>query len=401
MGLDDLFWRSLVWAARKPFIVRGYPKLWAVQMDDTQPDWGFRVRDLYDPAFTGAVNPDGTGGPWKVTGYVYTENLPPGSGERTSVAADIGAGRLKVTPHSFFGAAFGDIYWNADNGALTDAQWQSNVADTLSWAQGLGGSDTLSMSRSLVPHYWDLSNNTGWDLWNRLGFRYLTSDQKPGFQRLTDYNGQERFNARPFWVYEKPPKQSPDEDYPFFFADDITIGSRAGLPAQTMFLFATQVQGIGAPRPDVTWPNDTNPFGAPWSVQQSVNQFQLYTWRLWSSQVPVQIFTHDSINYELSTASNRQTVIRNVSTWLNGEGVRHRFMDNFGDYVYARTKSRLTRSELSGGNITHVFTGNSATADGTLIETELRLYLSDDEGTAVTIPGFIGGRLITLPVGGP
>jgi hypothetical protein len=34
MGVDDLVWRSLVWAARKPFILRGYPRLWASQMDD-------------------------------------------------------------------------------------------------------------------------------------------------------------------------------------------------------------------------------------------------------------------------------------------------------------------------------------------------------------------------------
>ncbi len=400
-GVDDLFWRSLVWAARKPFIVRGYPKLWAVQMDDTTPNWGFRVRDLYDPALTGPVDPDGTGGPWKVTGFVYTQYLPPGSPERGAVRTDIGAGRLEVAPHSFFGTSFGDIYWNGDNGALTDAQWENNVNDVLAWAQGLGGSDALPLSRSLVAHYWDLSDNTGWDLWNQLGFRYLTSIQKPGFQRLSEYNGQERFNARPFWVYEKPPKLVPDENHPFFFADDVTVGSRAGLPAQNMFLFTTQVQGIGAPRPDVTWPDVDGPSGTPWSVQQSVNQFQLYTWRLWSSMAPVQVFTHDSINYELATLSNRQTVIRDVSTWLNANGVRHQFMDDFGDYVYARTKSSLSRSELTGGNITHLFTGNAATADGALIDTELQLYLGDDEGTAVAIPGFSGGRLITLPVGGP
>jgi type 1 glutamine amidotransferase len=28
MGVDDLFWRSLVWAARKPFVLRGNPRLW-------------------------------------------------------------------------------------------------------------------------------------------------------------------------------------------------------------------------------------------------------------------------------------------------------------------------------------------------------------------------------------
>jgi len=53
MVVDDLFWRSLVWAARKPFVLRGYPRLWAVQMDDTRVSWSSRVGDMYNPALTG------------------------------------------------------------------------------------------------------------------------------------------------------------------------------------------------------------------------------------------------------------------------------------------------------------------------------------------------------------
>ena len=71
MGIDDLFWRSLVWAARKPFVVRGYPRLWAVQMDDDKLGWGSRVNDLFDTNLTGQKSADGTGGPWKVTGYLF------------------------------------------------------------------------------------------------------------------------------------------------------------------------------------------------------------------------------------------------------------------------------------------------------------------------------------------
>jgi hypothetical protein len=33
-GLDDLFWRSLVWAARKPFVLRGLPPLMTMRVDD-------------------------------------------------------------------------------------------------------------------------------------------------------------------------------------------------------------------------------------------------------------------------------------------------------------------------------------------------------------------------------
>jgi BACON domain-containing protein len=400
-GVDDLFWRSVVWAARKPFAVRGYPRLWAVQMDDTTPDWGFRVRDLFDPTLTGSVQPDGIGGPWKVTGYLYALLLNPGGPERASVIADINAGQLHVSPHALEAAAYGDLYWNREPRELTDAEWLGNIDRYARWRQGLGGADTIpSISRSVVPHYWDLSDNTGADLWNQFGFRYLTTIQKPGFQRGTDYQGQERLRARPFWLYEIPRKVTLDEDQPFFFADDITVGSRAGLPAQSFFMFTTQVKGIGEHRPDVGWPDAVNETGS-WTVEQSLGQFQRTTWRLWSSFAPVQIFTHDAQNYNQSSVTDRRSVIQLLSSWLTAEGVRHRFMDELGDYVHARVKSRLTRSELDGGKLTLEFTGNAATADGGLIATELRLYLGDDEGSAVRIPGFTGGRLVTTPVGGP
>src|SRR5262249_19922070 len=68
MGIDDLFWRSLVWAARKPFILRGYPRYFAIQQDDPVDAWSTRVGDLFNTSLTGTVAADGTGGPWKVTG---------------------------------------------------------------------------------------------------------------------------------------------------------------------------------------------------------------------------------------------------------------------------------------------------------------------------------------------
>ena len=122
-GADDLFWRSLVWAARKPLVLRGYPRLWAVQMDDTFAGWGFRIRDLYDHTLTGDVMPDGTGGPWRVTGYVFLNHLSPGNTERASVIADIKAGLLKVEPHALANTACGDIYWDGPQGRqYTDAE---------------------------------------------------------------------------------------------------------------------------------------------------------------------------------------------------------------------------------------------------------------------------------------
>ena len=39
-GLDDLFWRSMVWAARKPFVMQGMPPFVTMRMDDASgPLW--------------------------------------------------------------------------------------------------------------------------------------------------------------------------------------------------------------------------------------------------------------------------------------------------------------------------------------------------------------------------
>ena len=401
-GVDDLFWRSLVWAAKKPFIIRGYPTHWAVQIDDQGQGWGFRIRDMYDSSLTEAVNPDGTGGPWKVTGYVVTDNLPAGAPERASVVNDINNGVLQISPHTFGHVSAGNLYWNGTLGSLADQQWLSNVNSLLGWKQGLGGSDTIpKFSRSLIAHWWDVTNNSGYDLWNTLGFRYVTSIQKPGFQLGEWPGGQNRLNARPFWIYEKPPRRLSDEHESLFFADDYTIGSRSGLPSQTFFLFATQIHdNPQSPRFDIIWPTSGNEaqVGYQVTVEQTVDQIQRYTWRLWSSLAPVQIFTHDLSNYALSSAADRQSVIRQVSLWLNGSSMKHVFMEELGDYIHARNKSKLVTAILSGGEITSTFTGSTATADGALIETELLMFLAEDDGTRVAIGGFTGGSTISFPV---
>ncbi len=78
--------------------------------------------------------------------------------------------------------------------------------------------------------------------------------------------------------------------------------------------------------------------------------------------------------------------------------MKHVFMEELGDYIHARNKSKLVTAILSGGEITSTFTGSTATADGALIETELLMFLAEDDGTRVAIGGFTGGSTIAFPV---
>src|SRR5579872_2092644 len=96
MGVDDLIWRSLVWAARKPFILRGYPRYWASQMDDQVAGWTQRLPMLWDTSLTGTVSAAGTGGPWKVNANAQLTNLDEGSQDRTPGIALAKSGFLKI-----------------------------------------------------------------------------------------------------------------------------------------------------------------------------------------------------------------------------------------------------------------------------------------------------------------
>lgn len=404
MGLDDIFWRSLVWAARKPFVLRGYPRFFAVQQDDNVAGWGFRVGDMYSTALTGNVQPDGTGGPWRPTGYVQTDNLDPGSDERQQVITDVQAGKLKIAPHTVTGGSGGDLYWTGETpNQLTDSQWVSNLNALQTFRNGNGPdgsangtSDVLTFSSSLVPHFWDLSNNTGADLWNTIGIRYLTEIQRPGvyYEQVPQKGPAQRLALRPFRIYELPPTYgNPAERWPIYYADDITVGSRPGQQSQTFFSFCTQLLGFTYPSFDAVWPRSVDgiTFGT------SLENWEVYTWRFWSSMAPVQIYTHDGGNMANSTDQERQQLISTLSPWMNGRGVRHIFMENLGAYMRARTKSKLSTGQVTPSTITLNFTGSATDANGANVGTKTFVFYGDNEGTLVDIAGFSNGLTTSFP----
>ena len=405
MGLDDLFWRSLVWAARKPFVLRGYPRYFSIQQDDPVVGWDSRVSDMFNTALTGTTASDGTGGPWMVTGNVQTDDLDPGTEERQNIINFIAnTNNLRVTAHTVTGGSGGDLYWTGQNPtALTDAQWLANYNALLTFQQGNGpnGSlngtnDFLPFSAHMIPHFWDISNNIGADLWS-LGVRYITEIQQPGvyYSQVPAKTPAQRLpGAHPFRVYEQPPSNgNPNEIYSIYWADDYTIGSRAGLPPVTFFGFATQLQGAGYPSFDAKWPQAANGISFPVALEN----WQCYTWRFWSSMAPVQIYNHDGGSMANSTDQERQSFISTLSPWLAARGVRHIFMDDLGAYLHARVKSTLSGGTVDPNTISLTFTGNATDMNGNPVTTQALVFYGNDDGTLVNVPGFVNGTTISFP----
>ncbi len=402
MGIDDLFWRSLVWAARKPFVLRGYPHFFALQLDDEVSDFPTRFTDLWNTSYTGTLKADGTGGPWKSTAMAQFVDLDAGGQDRTAAIAEVNSGNLKIAFHTNTGGSEGDLYWNLDSSqSLTDAQWKTNLALGVSVMKGNGGADTLPpLSKSMNPHFWNLSNNVGYDMWNTFGTRYITEIQQPGayFNQSPSKPDSQRISGHPFRVYELPPSYGePNEIWPMYMADDLVVGSTAGLPPVTFFSFCTQLLGYTFPTFDAKWPSDSDGY----SVSYSVDNFSEYAWRFWSSQAPSQVYSHDGGNYEKSTEAERQQAITNISTFLNAHGVRHLFMEDLGGYMRARTKSVLTTAQASPSTLTLNFTGGALDGDSNPVPTYFYIYYGDDEGVLKQVPGFTNGYTYTTQNAAP
>ncbi|MGI8770894.1 MAG: BACON domain-containing protein [Acidobacteriaceae bacterium] len=402
MGVDDLFWRSLVWAARKPFVLRGYPHFFALQLDDEVADFPTRFTDLWSTAYTGTLNGDGTGGPWKATAMAQFVDLDAGGQDRTAAIAEVKSGNLKIAFHTNTGGSEGDLYWNLNSATpLTDAQWKTNLALGVSVMQGNGGADVLPpLSKSMNPHFWNLSNNVGYDMWHTFGTRYITEIQQPGayFNAAPAKTDNQRIAGRPFRLYELPPSYGePNDIWPIYTADDLTVGSTAGLPPVTFFSFCTQLLGYTFPTFDAKWPSTSDGY----SVSYSVDNFSEYAWRFWSSQAPVQVYSHDGGNYEKSTEAQRQQAITQISAFLNAHKVRHLFMEDLGAYMRARTKSVLSTAQASPTTLTLNFTGGALDADGNPVATSFYTYYGDDEGVSQQVPGFSNGYTFTAANNAP
>jgi len=415
MGIDDLFWRSLVWAARKPFVLRGYPRYFAVQQDDPLATWGDRVGDMLNPTITGNATiqtlTDGSeitiGGPWRVNGSIQDAGLDDSDVASRQIILDyLNApdSHLRVTPHTVTGGSGGDLYWTGDNPTqLTDSQWLANYNDMLAFQKGNGpngsyngGNDFMPFSEHMIPHFWDISNNIGWDLWN-LGVRYITEIQQPGVyygQTPAKTPSQRMPGLRPFRLYEQPPSNgNPNEIYSIYWADDYTIGSRAGLPPKTFFGFCTQLQGAGYPDFDARWPQAANGISLPVATEN----WEAYAWRFWSGMAPVEIYNHDGGSMDNSTTQERQQFISTLSSWLAARGSQPIFLDDLGAYMHARVKSTLTSAQATSTAINLTFTGNATDMDGASVKTYVYVFYGDDNGSLVGVPGFANGATVSVP----
>jgi hypothetical protein len=198
-GLDDVMWRGMVWAGRKPFVLRGFPNLATFRIDDVGgPLWWAHI-----------ANEAG----FKPFLAVFIDD--PIASTRAEMSAMISNGLATWCPHSF--NASGMIYFNHQTeSAWSDAAQSNNYNTVNGWMITNG----LPNPKLIATHYSEIGTNAFGGLLN-WGVEFCPIEVVPGTIEYTNNNPAPWIVAGPYRYYENP---LPGEtNLPMYYCDWLTI----------------------------------------------------------------------------------------------------------------------------------------------------------------------------------
>ena len=158
-GLDDLVWRSIVWAARKPFVMQGLPPFVTMRMDDViDPSWWIDI--AYNEA--GFI-------PWV---GIFTDDID--STEAAKLSSLAASGKATVALHAYGTSNF--FYFDHYSGAnFPDGTMDNHFTSATSWF----ATRNIPISKYVVPHYYEIGSNafSGLQSW---GVEFIGTMMNPG-----------------------------------------------------------------------------------------------------------------------------------------------------------------------------------------------------------------------------
>ncbi|MBN1873599.1 MAG: tandem-95 repeat protein, partial [Anaerolineae bacterium] len=300
-GLDDLVWRSIVWAARKPFVMQGMPPLLPFRIDDCSgPFWWAENAADYGLK------------PW--LGF-FLDNISEAEADDMKILVDNGDATASV--HAFGGSSW--FYYDHNNQQdWTDAQVAANYAEATQWHQD----HDIPISPYVLGHYYELGTNVfdGLETW---GVEFIGTHMTPG-----TYYGAPWLEDGPYREYVSG---SSRDGRPVYYADYITV---PGHPEHDnkFFNVVTEIRDNA---------------GYEWypsnDVDLSIERGVIQSKRAFDSMVLATLFTHEQ-HIQGITRDNWNAILEGVTEGVADYDPIYVTMEYAAQYVRAMYTSDITES---------------------------------------------------------
>ena len=347
-GLDDLVWRGFVWAARKPFVMRGMPHFATMRIDDVTGDEA--TGSSAPPPFWWVHEMTNAGfKPWLA---LFIDDITPASiGDLSNLVA---SGRVTASIHSFSAYQAGPtnfFYFNhATESQYSDAEMAQNYQRGTAFLTNNG----IPSSSVVIAHYSEIGTNAFFGMTN-WGVQFFMIEIVPGtIEYPSSGPGAPWLVAGPYRLYETP--QPGQINMPMYYADWLTVPNHPELNG-VFFDCYTEIRNVGEYG---EWAPGTS------DVPSAITRGYQMLKRGFDSMTLGNIFTHEfyidpsdgPADGNIST-NNFTSILQGITNDVAPYSPIYVTLDYGCQYVRATRTSQVVSADCDPvtGNVTANFTG--------------------------------------------
>jgi hypothetical protein len=350
-GMDDLIWRGIVWAARKPFVMQGMPPFITMRVDDSDGQGGGVIENF---EWIKISNEFGII-PWCGT---FNNGIPPSY--IPTLRGLINSNHATASPH-----AFGDgfIYFNHEKLPSFDAAANTRIARDFYIQNG------LKISKYFVPHYYEVSSEA-------LPIIYAMGGEFLGIHMLPDnfyYYPTPWINCGPYRINRNGMS---DSRLPVYY------GGYVQLNGINFFNCVTEIRDDGG----YEWYPDNN-------VATTVARGIRHLRRSLNSMVLACLFTHEQFFVPINSTNWRE-ILRQITSAISGYNPEYKSMDYAASYIRAKTNIKIINITAGPNNIEISYVGYN--------DLDTKCYLFTEQNDQINfrfvmLPQINGNNTVTVP----
>jgi len=350
-GMDDLVWKGIVWAARKPFVMQGMPPLITVQVDDTNGNMSSGGTPYY---WIGVFNKYG----WKPYADLFIDDM--NATAIASIKQYVLNGNATVFSQAFSYNSF--IYYpNPETKPFSDAQVKINCDRVKNWYTANG----IPMSKWATFHF---------DAWGHNCIQYLLDW---GCEFISVINKGDVPRNKATWLQAGPYKlydgysASDEENYPLYYEDWLQV---VGCPdlSNRLFQCYVEIRDIAG----YEWaPNN--------DIAGSISRGVKWLKRCMNSMVQAKLLTHESDYIQYIIPENFDPIVKGVTEGIACYNPIYVTIDEQCKYIRAKHNLKLAEVTNKGNNVTISYYGNN--------DMETKCYKFTEHN------GIISSALVNIP----
>jgi len=356
-GFDDLVWRSMVWAARKPFVMQGMPPFFTMRVDDESGpfDWIHIANEFGFKPWAG----------------LFLHNID--EAEAADLYSLVDAGLATTAIHAFNGGFF---YFNHSGSDWPDEVIAAHYEEGTQWHLD----HDIPISKFVLPHYYEIGTNAfqGLSDW---GVEFVGTMMDPG----SGYDSGVPWIANgPYRLFETGSTRYAG---PLYYADFLTVPGHPEFDGQ-FFNCVTEIRDDAG----YEWYPSNDIAG---SVGRGTRQSK----RSLDSMVLTTLFTHDQ-SISGITLENWRAILEGITTNIAPYNPIYVTLDHACQYIRATHTSDIAGSSYDPvlRQLTTTLTG------GTDMPTMFYLFTEQDStilSQMIDVPTFSGSTDVIYQLAGP